>query len=148
MPNPMHLVARLCRRYPLSTFRSAVLIPLTEACGICIIALGLLVLFAATLLLDLGSSMLSSELGLQLTIEPTSDNTEEAPTVGSRGKGKEGKGSREQQSGRTGEVHQYAAEVSEEDANEEAAQPSPSSMSSPLSDAAYLDLVRGLFDDE
>ena len=138
MPNPMHLVARLCRQYPLSTLRSAVLTPFKEACGICITALGLLVLFVATLLLDLGSSMVSSELGLQLTIEPTGRNRKEVPTVGSRGKGREGddeegEGGKEH-SGRKGEVQQNAAEISEEDTNEEAAHLSSSSMSLLLSD--------------
>lgn len=138
MPDPMHLIVRLCRRYPFSTFRSTVLTPLKEACGICIIALGLLVLFVATVLLDVGSSMVPSELGLKFTVEPTGENGEEASKFGSRENGREGddeegEGSREH-SGRKGEVHQNAAESSEEDENEEAAQPSPSSMSPPLSD--------------
>ena len=138
MPNPMHLVARLCRQYPLSTLRSAVLTPFKEACGICITALGLLVLFVATLLLDLGSSMVPSELGLELTIKPTSDDTEEAPTDGSRGRGKEGDDEEgeagRKHSGRKGKVDLNAAEISEEDADEAAAQPSPSLISPPLSD--------------
>lgn len=120
MPNPKNLTHRLYRRFGLSTSRPSILISLKEACGICIIALGLLHLIVVEILLEVGSGMLPSEFGLKVKFEPAGDNGEEAPRSGGGGNGGEGG----EHAGGNGDINKNA-NISEEHASEEVHQLSP-----------------------